>query len=227
MLMRQPQTELLDEFSEQPSDIQAQLSAQPDTDVIGFRNASFSWANTTGGSTAPTPGSGRRNFNLRIDGDLFFKKGKINLIIGPTGSGKSSLLMALLGEMHYIPAGPDSFFSLPRTGGVAYAAQESWVQNETIRVRRCAAIQCLSSDARCVLQENVIFGAPFDECRYQKGMNTMSVIPHDIQPLEVIEQCALKRDLELFAAGDQTEVGERGITLRYFQVLTFRRTLIP
>ena len=103
--------------------------------MIGFRNASFSWANSTGGSAAPTPGTGRRNFNLRIDGDLFFRKGKINLIIGPTGSGKSSLLMALLGEMHYIPAGPDSFYSLPRAGGVAYAAQESWVQNETIKVR--------------------------------------------------------------------------------------------
>ena len=133
--MKPPQTELLDEFSEQSDDIQAQLSAQPDANVIGFRNASFSWASSTGGSAAPTPGSGRRNFNLRIDGDLMFNKGKINLIIGPTGSGKSSLLMALLGEMHYIPAGPDSFFSLPRTGGVAYAAQESWVQNETIRVR--------------------------------------------------------------------------------------------
>ena len=43
----------------------------------------------------------------------------------------------------------------------------------------------------------------------------------------VIEQCALKRDLELFAAGDQTEVGERGITLRYFQSLSFSRMLIP
>lgn len=40
----------------------------------------------------------------------------------------------LVGEMHYIPSGPDSFVSLPRTGGVAYAAQESWVQNETIKV---------------------------------------------------------------------------------------------
>ncbi|EPS98690.1 hypothetical protein FOMPIDRAFT_1037403 [Fomitopsis schrenkii] len=163
-------TELLDEFSEQPDGIQAQLSAQPDSNVIGIRNASFSWANSTGGSAAPTPGTGRRNFNLRIDGDLLFKKGRINLIIGPTGSGKSSLIMALLGEMHYMAAGPDSFFSLPRTGGVAYAAQESWVQNETIR-------------------DNIVFGAPFDEYRYQK----------------VIEQCALKRDLELFAAGDKTE----------------------
>ncbi len=30
----------------------------------------------------------------------------------------------------------------------------------------------------------------------------------------VIEQCALKRDLELFEAGDKTEVGEKGLTLR-------------
>ena len=30
----------------------------------------------------------------------------------------------------------------------------------------------------------------------------------------VIEQCALKRDIALFDAGDETEVGEKGITLR-------------
>jgi ABC-type multidrug transport system fused ATPase/permease subunit len=29
----------------------------------------------------------------------------------------------------------------------------------------------------------------------------------------VIYQCALKRDLTLFEAGDQTEVGEKGLTL--------------
>lgn len=34
-----------------------------------------------------------------------------------------------------IPTGPDSLVSLPRQGGVAYHAQESWVLNETIRVR--------------------------------------------------------------------------------------------
>ncbi|KZT67088.1 P-loop containing nucleoside triphosphate hydrolase protein [Daedalea quercina L-15889] len=171
-------TELLDEFSEQPDEIHARIVAQPQEDVIGIRNTSFSWTSSISGSAASTPGSGRRNFTLRIDGDLLFEKGRINLIIGPTGSGKTSLLMALLGEMHYMPAGPDSFSSLPRAGGVAYAAQESWVQNETIR-------------------DNILFGAPFDEERYKK----------------VIDQCALKRDLELFAAGDKTEVGEKGITL--------------
>lgn len=32
--------------------------------------------------------------------------------------------------------------------------------------------------------------------------------------LSVIYQCALKRDLSLFDAGDMTEVGEKGLTLR-------------
>jgi len=33
--------------------------------------------------------------------------------------------------------------------------------------------------------------------------------------MQVIKQCALERDLELFESGDSTEVGERGLTLRY------------
>jgi hypothetical protein len=32
--------------------------------------------------------------------------------------------------------------------------------------------------------------------------------------MAVIRQCALESDLLLFKAGDMTEVGERGITLR-------------
>lgn len=30
----------------------------------------------------------------------------------------------------------------------------------------------------------------------------------------VIKQCALERDLTLFEAGDATEIGEKGVTLR-------------
>jgi hypothetical protein len=32
---------------------------------------------------------------------------------------------------------------------------------------------------------------------------------------EVLHQCALNKDLDLFEAGDNTEVGEKGITLRF------------
>ncbi|KAF8710653.1 P-loop containing nucleoside triphosphate hydrolase protein, partial [Rhizoctonia solani] len=166
------QTELLDTYTKNMSDlVEADVLRQ---DAIGFNNATFEWSRQ-----APrTPAPSRRNFRLHIDQELLFHRGKINMVVGPTGSGKTSLLMALLGEMHFVPSAPDSWFSLPRQGGIAYAAQEAWVQNETIR-------------------DNILLGAEYDEERYKK----------------VISQCALERDLTLFEAGDQTEVGEKGMTL--------------
>ncbi|KAJ2931797.1 hypothetical protein H1R20_g5295, partial [Candolleomyces eurysporus] len=142
-------------------------------DGFYLRNASFTWTPKTNGESTPSS-----TFKLTVPGELRFMEGKINLIVGPTGSGKTSLLMALLGEMHFTPSKPDSSFNLPRAGGVAFAVQESWVQNETIR-------------------ENILFYSPYDEERYKK----------------VLYQCALEPDLELFEAGDATEVGERGLTL--------------
>lgn len=43
--------------------------------------------------------------------------------------------MALLNEMHYIPTSTGSWVNLPREGGVAYVAQESWIRSQTIKVR--------------------------------------------------------------------------------------------
>ena len=87
-------TELLDEFDEAEKlnqDVETLRSGPEDPDVIGFSHASFAWAKIDG-STTPS-----RNFTLSIDDQLIFKRGSLNLIIGPTGSGKTSLLMALLG----------------------------------------------------------------------------------------------------------------------------------
>lgn len=139
-------TELLDEFDPCSNDSTIADHVKVNTELIGIRNASFTWTSESDGTI--TPGS-RRNFTLRIKDEVIFRKGKINLIVGPTGCGKTSLLMALLGELHYVPAGPDSWCNLPRAEGVAYAAQESWVQNETIR-------------------NNILFGSPYDDQRYKK-----------------------------------------------------------
>ena len=49
-----------------------------------------------------------------------------------------------------MPTQPTSWYSLPKDKGVAYAAQESWIQNETIK-------------------ENILFGSPYEEERYKKG----------------------------------------------------------
>lgn len=127
-------TELLDEFTEKDAALTELVvpSQAMESNVIGISNAAFTWSNQDDGSM--TPGPNRHNFTLKVEEKIAFKGGRINLIVGPTGSGKTSLLMALLGELHYIPTGPKSFVSLPRSGGVAYAAQESWVQNETIKV---------------------------------------------------------------------------------------------
>ncbi|KAI3622081.1 atp-binding cassette transporter [Moniliophthora roreri] len=137
-------TELLDTFDDKDRDPNFFTPADH-SDEIGFRNAIFTWSKDADGSLTPS----KRRFVLKVEDELIFKRGCVNLVIGETGSGKTSLLMALLSEMHFVAIGPDSWYNLPRNGGVAYAAQESWVQNETIR-------------------ENIVFGSEFDEERYKK-----------------------------------------------------------
>ncbi|KAF8477848.1 hypothetical protein JB92DRAFT_2801159 [Gautieria morchelliformis] len=172
-------TELLDQFTRKDDSKEPVVDPAEsiDPDTVGFRDAVFSWE----GSEEQGAEITRRQYRLQIDGELFFKHASLNLVIGPTGSGKTSLLMALLGEMHFEPNGAKAGFRLPREGGVAYAAQEAWVQNETIKASH----------------DNILFGKAYDKERYDK----------------VIYQCGLQRDLTLFDAGDQTEVGEKGLTL--------------
>ena len=90
-------TELLDEFKipeKENSDAIESFSVSPsDPEVIGFRDATYVWSEDDGTLTPS-----RRKFRLNIEGELSFKRGSLNMIIGPTGSGKTSLLMALLGE---------------------------------------------------------------------------------------------------------------------------------
>ncbi|KAJ1901680.1 hypothetical protein LPJ66_000593 [Kickxella alabastrina] len=143
---------------------------------------------------------GMASFSLN-DITLLFPTGGLSIIVGPTGSGKSSLLAALIGEMTLtsgriiLPtADPRSLdaklasgkyvevMELARQGlvmaNVAYVSQEAWLRNATIR-------------------ENILFGQPYDQQRYE----------------EVLRVCALKPDLRILTAGDLTEIGERGVTL--------------
>jgi ABC-type multidrug transport system fused ATPase/permease subunit len=138
--------------------------------LIRIKDAVFAWG-------TDSPDKNVINFRLRVP-DVTFSKGKINLVCGPTGSGKSSLLAALIGELHFEPENDTSFFHLPRDGGVSFAAQESWCTSASIR-------------------ENILFGKPYERARYRK----------------VLHDCALETDLKLFDDGDETEIGEKGITL--------------
>ncbi|CAL1717117.1 unnamed protein product [Somion occarium] len=140
----------------------------PKDEKIGFVNATFEW------DVAPRAEPSRFRLGPL---DMEFPEGKMTLVSGATGSGKSALLAAILGEMHCI----SGHVMLNKSGHqVAYCAQNPWLEHATIR-------------------DNIIFGAGFgfDEARYNS----------------VIEACALTRDLEIFEAGDFTEIGEKGITL--------------
>ncbi|GAW19331.1 hypothetical protein ANO14919_088170 [Xylariales sp. No.14919] len=151
--------------------------------VIGFRGATFIW-----GSKDAVAADGSVAFRL-MDLNIDFKIGKLNVIAGPTGSGKTSMLMALLGEMTltkgnvYLPGGrsredvrPDPATGLADT--CAYVAQTAWLVNANIR-------------------ENILFSSAYDEKRYKN----------------VLVACALERDLQILDNGDETLVGENGITL--------------
>ncbi|KAJ7600411.1 multidrug resistance-associated ABC transporter [Mycena floridula] len=136
---------LLDQYSDDS------LEQEVNPEVIGFRQATFSWS--------PLAENASKQFQLRIDDELVFEKNTVNLLIGPTGSGKTSMLMALLGEMHFSKSGPGAYHSLPRNGGVAYCAQNPWVMNDTIRA-------------------NILFrSGPLDQPRYAKVLYQCGLEP--------------------------------------------------
>ncbi len=117
----------------------------------------------------------KKKFELTLE-DFSLAPGTLTVIAGKVGSGKSSFLAALLGEMRLRNLSGKAIVEL--NGSVAYCAQEPWIQN-------------------CTLKDNIIFGQPFDQRRYD----------------EVIEACALSADIAALPGGDQTEIGERGINL--------------
>ncbi|KAL1921756.1 uncharacterized protein VTP21DRAFT_10398 [Calcarisporiella thermophila] len=128
---------------------------------IGFRSATFVWKGPKGKRKGPHPWAGGAEAADEHDSTRFilrelsveFPVGKLSLVVGPTGSGKSSLLLALLGEMNRVEG---QVFLPPRV--VAYVSQTAWLQNATIR-------------------ENILFGSALEEERYQRVIEVCGLGP--------------------------------------------------
>ncbi|XP_070611081.1 ATP-binding cassette sub-family C member 9 [Erythrolamprus reginae] len=141
--------------------------------AIKVTNGYFSW------------GSGLATLS---DIDIRIPAGQMTMIVGQVGCGKSSLLLAILGEMQTLEgkvhwnrlneAESSVEASWRNRFSVAYAAQKPWLLNATV-------------------EENVTFGSPFNKQRYKA----------------VTDVCSLQPDIDLLPFGDQTEIGERGINL--------------
>jgi hypothetical protein len=76
-------TELLDFFTEKPTQGDDDIPTTIECDDLGFNNATFSWSvesHDQDGTLTPS----QRTFRLHISGKQLFKRDCINLIIGPT-----------------------------------------------------------------------------------------------------------------------------------------------
>jgi ABC-type multidrug transport system fused ATPase/permease subunit len=103
----------------------------------------------------PTPGTPgeeeERVFKLH-DINMVIPRGKLVAIVGPVGTGKTSLLEGIIGEMRRT-AGTVKF-----GGSVGYCPQSAWIQNATIR-------------------QNITFGRPFEEGRYWAAVKASCLEP--------------------------------------------------
>ncbi|KAL3231384.1 ATP-dependent bile acid permease [Nakaseomyces bracarensis] len=153
----------------------SQLTVDPNGTRLSFENATITWDN-------------EKDTFVLSDLNIEFKKGMLNVIIGPTGSGKTSILMGLLGEMQLqsgkivVPSLKPKYEEIKNintvTNSMAYCSQAAWLLNDSVK-------------------NNILFSNPYDEERYQA----------------VVEACGLQKDFEILQAGDSTEIGEKGITL--------------
>ena len=77
-------TELLDSFTDKDPNVPELLvPANPAANEIGFRDATFAWSSEkVDGTLTPS----QRKFTFKIEGELLFKRGCINLVVGATGS---------------------------------------------------------------------------------------------------------------------------------------------
>ena len=128
-------------------------------ETVSIRDGTFSW---------------NRYEDRKALKDINFTayKGELSCIVGRVGSGKSSLLQSMLGDLY-----KDKGSAVVR-GTVAYASQQSWILNATVK-------------------ENIVFGYRYDSEFYER----------------TIKASALLDDFAQLPDGDETVVGERGISL--------------
>ncbi|XP_070609871.1 ATP-binding cassette sub-family C member 5 isoform X2 [Erythrolamprus reginae] len=84
--------------------------------------------------------------------DLEIEKGKLVGICGSVGSGKTSLISSILGQMTLLEG------SIAVDGNFAYVAQQAWILNATLR-------------------DNILFGKEFEEERYNMVLNDCCLRP--------------------------------------------------
>lgn len=127
---------------------------------VGFSNTAvevhdgkFKWGDEVLGVSEE---SSLSNINLKI------KKGSLTAVVGKVGSGKSSLISCLLGEMNKISG------KVRITGSTAYVSQTPWIQN-------------------CTIEDNILFGLAMDVEKYSEVLR-VCCLEKDLEMMEFGDQ---------------------------------------
>lgn len=139
----------------------------------GYKQATLSWSK---------PGSEEDN-NFRLsDLNVDCVYGGLTVVAGPVGSGKSSFLLGLLGEMRVL----EGSIHLPRRHGVSYVAQNSWLQNATVK-------------------DNILFGSPYETKRYETVIEACGLLT-DLENLEAGDETEIGERGTTLSGGQKARI---------------------
>ncbi|CAD2216866.1 ABC transporter transmembrane region/ABC transporter, putative [Angomonas deanei] len=155
---------------------------------------SFCWSRPPPGTMEETIPGSPRGFPV-VNGlaappvihniEMHIQPGEFALIQGATGSGKSALLLSIMGELYPLPPADridqEGFVGFKVGGRLAYCAEIPWLRNRTVR-----------ENIRMVPDHH-------PETEEEKAWYK-----------EVIHASGLRSDLDAMALGDMTVVGESG-----------------
>ncbi|KAJ7589555.1 multidrug resistance-associated ABC transporter [Mycena floridula] len=188
-------------------EVAAPIRHQSQAETIGFQSCTVTWpqdrlqqqSSSKKSSAASTP---RHKKFVLADLSCDFPRGELSLVCGKLGSGKTLLLLALLGEADVLagqvicPRSPPDALASSATVG----ADEEWVvPGICAYVPQVGISFPFTTDLKPIhFIDNILFSLPYDAVRYQR----------------TLEVCALGTDLEILEDGDESEIGERGVLTR-------------
>uniref|UniRef100_A0A4W5PZS5 Cystic fibrosis transmembrane conductance regulator n=1 Tax=Hucho hucho TaxID=62062 RepID=A0A4W5PZS5_9TELE len=112
---------------------------------------------------------------------LYLEKGQMLAVAGSTGSGKSSLLMMILGEL--VP----SEGKIKHSGRISFSPQTSWIMPGTIR-------------------DNILFGLTYDEFRYTSVIKACQ-LEEDLALLPEKDKTPLMEGGVTLSGGQRARIG--------------------
>uniref|UniRef100_A0A8C8RE26 ATP binding cassette subfamily C member 1 n=1 Tax=Pelusios castaneus TaxID=367368 RepID=A0A8C8RE26_9SAUR len=143
-------------------DLPTVISAIAQTKVSLSRLEDFLYAEDLDPQNIDTSYSGSKQDFLSVflnvsSLSMKIEEGSLVAVVGQVGSGKSSLLSAVLGEMDKFEG------TVQRKGSVAYVSQQAWIQNS-------------------ILQENILFGSGLNRSYYERVLEACALLP-DLEQL--------------------------------------------